>query len=218
MDKTYDKIFTALDTYVSEILPIKISINEENSKFQTDYDKYQEYSIGKLNEQEKILKKMILLEISRNLFTHSLPMGSAESCYNYLLEKIRNFIVNENDKTKKKKLYEILIRIEDSYNEYLLSGKVYWDNQQEKEQYKKFVDKYKNITSMQDETEKSKQKTIIFVKEDLKRVYKNKKQNKKIIDEYKNYLTELGAMKVYKNKCRTIQTKYIGVKKWSMQK
>ena len=217
-EKIYDKIFTALETYVSEILPIKISLSEENKKYQEDYDKYQEKSIGKLNEQEKIIKKMTLLEISRKFFTHSLPLGATENCYNWLLDNIRLSIVNETNKKKQENMYDVLINVLESYNNNLLEGKVYWDDQQAKEKYKNFSDKYHKILALEDENEKNEQRKIIFIKDDLQRVFLNQRKNMKIIAIYKKYLVELGAIKELKNKCTTKQEKYIGAKIWSMQK
>lgn len=216
-EKTFDKIFTALETYVSEILPIKISLNEENKKYQEDYDKYQERSIGKLNDIEKTIKKMTLLEISRKFFTHSLPLGATESCYNWLLDITRLSILNESDDNKRESIYNSLITILESYNNNLLDGKVYWDDQKEKEKYKEFSDKYHSILNIEDEKERNKQKKTLFIKDDLRRVYKDKK-NKKIISIYKAYLVSVGAMKELKNSCKTKQEKYIGAKTWSMQK
>ena len=218
-EKTYDKIFTAIETYISEILPVKISLNEENQKYQAEYDKYQEVSIGKLNEQEIILKKMTLLENSRKFFTHSLPLGATESCYMWLIDEAREGVVKEQPTQKQEKAYEILISIIENYNVNLLSGKVYWDNPEEKAEFRKIWDKYNNIIMIKDEEEKRKQKKILFLKQDLKRLYKNKRKNKKVISLYKDYLIEAGAMRQFKNSCKTtLDEKQKGAKKWNTQK
>ena len=60
-EKTFEKIFSSLETYVSEILPIKMSLDSENTKYKEEYEKYEEAALGKLNEQEKILKNMTLI-------------------------------------------------------------------------------------------------------------------------------------------------------------
>ena len=202
-DKTYEKIYGALETYISEILPIKISLNDENKKYQEDYEKYEEVSLGKLNEQEKIIKNMVLIGISRKFFTHSLPLGATEACYIYLIKEMREIICKENNKEKRKKAYNNLIRIIEDYNLKLLSTKVYWNNPNEKAEYKVFWDKYKELDKLDDEEEKQKQKLIIFLKEDIKKLYINKNKYKKIIKLHKEYLVELGAMRVLKNSCKT---------------
>ena len=203
-EKTFDKIFTGLETYVSEILPIKISLETGDMlKYQLEYEKYQEVSLGKLNEQEKILKNMTLIGISRTFFTHSLPLSATERCYIELMKKVREIIIKEKNKTKRKNAYETLVKVIEEYNLKLLSTKVYWDNPDEKAQYKTFWDKVIVANKIEDETEKYKQKLIIFLKEDIKKLSKNKRSYKKIIDIHKEYLIELGAMKILKNKCKT---------------
>lgn len=218
-EKTFDKIFGTLETYVSEILPIKIALKEENKKYQEEYDKYEEATIGKLNEQEKILKNMVLIGISRKFFTHSLPLGATEECYNWLIEQMRYIITMETNKKKQEKAYETLIKIIEDCNLKLLSTKVYWDNPIEKEQYKIFWNKYNEIQKIENKEEKQKQKTILFLKDDLKKLYKNKRKNKKILKIYTNYLVELGAMRVLKNSCKTSAYVLKGEKRvWNMQK
>ena len=202
-EKTYEKIFSILENYVSEILPIKISLNDENKKYSKEYETYEEVALGKLNEQEVILKNMTLIGISRQFFTHSLPLGATESCYIWLMKQIREIITKENNVEKRKRAYESLIKIIEDYNVKLLSGKVYWDNPEEKEAYKTFWNKYNQIITIEDEEEKQKQKLIVFLKEDIKKLYKNKTKYKKIINLHKEYLTELGAMRTVINKCKT---------------
>lgn len=46
-----------------------------------------------------------------------------------------------------------------------------------------------------------KEKEILFIKSDLKEVYKNETRYYRIIEFYKNKLVSLGAMKQLKNKC-----------------
>ena len=218
-EKTFEKIFSLLDNYLSEILPIKISLKEENQKYQQDYDKYEEVSIGKLNEQDVVIKKMILLDLSRKFFVHSLPLGATESCYLYLIESLRNFLLtSETNKSKKEKTYSNLIRVMENYYKNLVSGKVYWDNPTEKEEFKKWWDKYNSILEISNEEERNTKKGILFIKKDLKSLYLNESKNKKIINIYKQYLVELGAIRQIKNKCKTINAQLRGIKIWNTQK
>lgn len=216
--KTFEKIFLSIETYVSEILPIKISLESEDIiKYQKEYEKYQDVSIGKLNEQEKILKNMVLIGISRTFFTHSLPLAATERCYIELMKQAREVIVGEKNKAKRIRAYETLVKIIEEYNLKLLSTKVYWDNPDDKTKYKTFWDKYNEVNKMAEEEERNKQKLIIFLKEDIKKLYVNTKKYKKIIKLHKEYLVELGAMKILRNSCNTTEVKlegYIyGVKK-----
>lgn len=218
-DKTFEKIFSSIETYVSEILPIKMSLDTENSKYKEVYEAYEEVALGKLNEQEKILKNMTLIGISRTFFTHSLPLGATERCYIELMKEIRDIIVRENNKTKRKKAYKTLIKIIEDYNQKLLSTKVYWDNPEDKVKYKTFWDKYNDINKIEEEEKRETQKLILFLKEDIKKLYVNKRKYRKIINLHKEYLVELGAMRVLKNKCKTSEFSLKGEKqKWNMQK
>lgn len=216
--KTFEKIFLSIENYVSEILPIKISLESEDIiKYQKEYEKYQDVSIGKLNEQEKILKNMVLIGISRTFFTHSLPLAATERCYIELMKQAREVIIGEKNKAKRIKSYETLVKIIEEYNLKLLSTKVYWDNPDDKTKYKTFWDKYNEVNKIKDEEQRNKQKLIIFLKEDIKKLYINTKKYKKIIKLHKEYLVELGAMRILKNSCNTTEVKlegYIdGVKK-----
>lgn len=209
-EKTFEKIFSSIETYVSEILPIKISLDTENCKYKEEYEKYEEVALGKLNEQEKIIKNMALIGISRTFFTHSLPLAATERCYIELMKQVRKIIVRENNKTRRKKAYETLVKIIEEYNVKLLSTKVYWDNPDEKVKYKAFWDKVNEANKIEDEEEKYKEKLIIFLKEDIKKLYVNKRSYKKIINLHKEYLIELGAMRVLKNKCKTTDNSFRG--------
>lgn len=210
-EKTFEKIFSSIENYVAEILPIKISLEtSEMLKYQLEYEKYQEVSLGKLNEQEKILKNMTLIGISRTFFTHSLPLAATERCYIELMKQVREIIVKEKNKAKREKAYETLVKIIEEYNLKLLSTKVYWDNPDEKEKYKTFWDKVTKANKIENEEERYKQKLIIFLKENIKKLDKNKRTYKKIINMHKQYLIELGAMRVLKNKCKTTENRFYG--------
>lgn len=218
-DKTFDKIFAVLETYVTEILPIKISLNEENKKYQEDYEAYEEVSLGKLNDQEKILKNLALIRISRKFFTHSLPLSATEDCYMWLENKARNTIINETTVKKQEKAYDALIEIMEDYYQKILSTKVYWDDLEAKEQFKIFWNKYNEIKKINEASEKEKQKLILFLKDDLVKLNNNSRNNAKIIKMHKNYLVSLGAMKNMKNKCKSWQTSLKGEKRiWNTQK
>lgn len=218
-EKTFENIFGVLETYVTEILPIKISLNEENKKYQEDYESYEEVSLGKLNDQEKILKNMVLIGISRKFFTHSLPLSATEDCYKWLEDCVRNTIKAETNTKKQQKAYEALVKVIEDYSVKILSTKVYWDDIEEKEKFRAFWNKYNNILKIEDKVEKEKQKTILFLKDDLIKLYKNERKNKCLINVYKNYLISLGAMKNLKNSCKTNASTLKGAKLiWNTQK
>ena len=210
VENIYDKIFNTLESYISEILPIKLRINDSNEykAILQDYDKYESMTVGKLDEKDKIRKKIILLGISRSLFTHSLPLIAAEQCYIKLIKDVRNLIVKTDTKIKKNKAFELLIELIEEYNIRLLSTKVYWDKPEERQEYKKFWDKYNQIMKIENKKEQTKQKEILFLKNDLKKLNKSKNNYNKIIKQIKQKLVELGAMRQIKNSYKSINGSY----------
>jgi hypothetical protein len=110
---------------------------------------------------------------------------------------------------KREKAYTLLIKLIEEYNAKLLSTKVYWEKPAEREEYKEFWNKYKEIEKIKDKKEQQKQKEILFIKNDLKKVYHNENKYYKIIKFYKTKLVSLGAMRELKNSCVT-EGKYVG--------
>ena len=206
IDSTYNKIFSTLETYISDILPIKLRVsNKENYKnIIDDYERYESMLVGKLDERDRIRQKMVLLGISRELFTHSLPLIAAEQCYEKLINDVRNLIVNSKTKARRNTTFELLIELIEDYNIRLLSTKVYWDKPIEREEYKKFWNKYKEIKKIEDEKEQSEQKQVLFLKNELKQLNKNEESNNLIIKCVKQKLLELGAIRQIKNNCKTL--------------
>ena len=209
----YMKIFNTLEDYIQNILPIKIENNIDDKHLQeisNDYERYESYTIGKLDTRDNIEKNMILLGISRKLFTHSLPLIVAEQCYEKLLKDARTLVQDTKIATKREKAYSMLINLIEDYNVKLLSTKVYWETPKEREVYKKFWNKYKEISKLKetDFIEYVKQKEILFIKDDIKKLDKEKIDYSKIVKYYKRKLVDYGAMKELKNSCKS-QGQYI---------
>ena len=206
-DDVYKKIFSTIEEYVTSILPIKFQQeeNKKNKELVEDYDRYQRFLAGKLDDIDILEKNIVLLAISRQLFTHSLPLATAENCYIKLLKDARNLIIKYKETNKFTNIYNLLLKFIEEYNLKLLSTKVYWDKPDQRDKYKKFWSEYKNIETIQDETEKRNKKEILFIKYDLKALCKSKNNYEEIINIYKNKLVELGVMKTIKNKPGTIK-------------
>lgn len=211
----YEKIFQVLEEYITNVLPLKMEYEESDNYKQLidEYSKFENYTVGKLDQNEGIEKKMVLLSISRKLFTHSLPLVVAEQCYIKLLKDVRSLIVDTRVIKKQEKAYSLLIHLIEDYNVKLLSTKVYWDKLEKRDKYKKFWDKYKELDKLKEENpaEYIRQKEILFIRADLKEVYKNELKYEKIIKFYKNKLTALGTMKSLRNTCRS-EGSFIGRK------
>lgn len=210
IDSIYDKIFNSLEAYISEVLPIKLKLDEkdEYKNIVDDYGKYESLLVGKLDERDKIRRKEILLGISRCLFTHSLPLIAAEQCYIKLIKDTRKLLLKSEGKARKERTFELLIELIEDYNIRLLSTKVYWDKPQEREEYKQFWSKYNQIKQIEDSEEALKQKQILFLKNDLKKLYQSKNNYSKIIKEIKQKLVELGAIRQIKNSYKNVIGNY----------
>ena len=199
-DEVYNKIFSTVEEYITEILPIKMEKDPENVIYQgiaEDYKNFERFSVGKLDQNDILEKNMILLSISRKLFTHSLPLVVAEQCYEKLLMDCRTLIMDTKVVRKQEKAYGLLMNIKDDYILKLLSTKIYWDKPQEKDEYKKFEAEYKGINKAKEANylEYSKQKEILFLKDEIKKVYKDENRYWRIIRFYKNKLVKYGEMR-----------------------
>ena len=200
----YEKIFSAVEEYITDILPIKMRQEPDNKLYKDiveDYKNFERFTVGKLDQNDVIEKNMILLGISRQLFTHSLPLVVAEQCYNKLLVDTRTLIMDTKINRKQEKAYSLLINLIDDYNLRLLSTKIYWDKPSDRENYKKFYEEYKKINALKEKNylEYSKQKEILFLRAELKEAYKNINRYYRIIKFYKRKLVKFDVMKELKN-------------------
>lgn len=211
----YTKIFYTLEEYIQNILSLKIEKNyDENLKnIISEYEKYETYTVGKLDTKDGIEKNMVLLGISRKLFTHSLPLIVAEQCYEKLLKDARMLVQDTKIAVKREKAYSMLINLIEDYNIKLLSTKVYWESSKEKDEYKKFWNEYKEISKLKetDFIEYIKRKEILFIKNDMKKLNNQKTDYSKIIKYYKRKLIDYGVMRQIKNSFKS-EGKYIKVK------
>lgn len=203
-NKIYLNIFDTLDEYVEKIIPIKLDVAKENELIllNKEYSKYERFTVGKLDEKDKLEKNVVLLGISRELFTHSLPLVVAEQCYMFLIESVRKLIINTKNKEKTEEVYNMLLSILKEFNSKLLSTKIYWQNPNDREEYKDFWNKYNN-------EENDAKKEILLLKRELKEVNKSTNDYTKLIKYYKEKLVEYGAMRSLKNKVKYINGRYI---------
>ena len=210
----YTKIFYTLEEYIQNILTLKMKIQpeEEFKDIVDDYEKFESYTVGKLDTRDNIEKNMILLGISRKLFTHSIPLIVAQQCYEKLLKDARILVQDTKMAAKREKAYSMLINLIEDYNVRLLSTKVYWENMQERDKYKKFWDKYKEISKLKDTdfVEYIRQKEILFIKNDMKKIEDSKIDYSKITTYYKRKLVDYGVIRELKNSYKT-QGKYTGI-------
>lgn len=199
----YTKIFYTLEEYIQNILSLKLKKDEKSEYLDIvlDYEKYERYTVGKLDIKDNIEKNMILLGISRKLFTHSLPLVVAEQCYEKLLKDARILVQDTKIATKREKAYSMLINLIEDYNVKLLSTKVYWDDINKRDEYKEFWNKYRELLKLKDVDfiEYIKQKEVLFIKNDMKKLSNSKIDYTKIIKYYKRKLVDYGAIREIKN-------------------
>ena len=201
----YTKIFYTLEEYIQNILSLKIKIGTDNGVKDVikEYENYETYTVGKLDTKDNIEKNVLLLSISRKLFTHSLPLIVAIQCYEKLLKDARILVQDTKISTKRERAYSMLINLFEDYYVKLLSTKVYWENQKEREEFKEFWSKYKEIGQLKETNfiEYVRQKEILFIKNDMKKISQAdvKTDYSKLITYYKRKLIDYGAMRELKN-------------------
>lgn len=203
-DEVYNKIFDTLERYIENILPLKMKQDPDNKVYKEileDYQSFERFTVGKLDQNDTIEKNMILLSLSRKLFTHSLPLIVAEQCYEKLLNDVRSLIVDTKVVRKQEKAYSLLITLIEEYNVKLQSTKVYWEKPTEREEYKDFYKQYLAIQKGKERNyiDYSKDKQVLFLRNDLKKLRKEPNRYYKIIQFYCAKLVELDAMKNLKN-------------------
>lgn len=195
----YIKIFNTLEEYIKNILTLKINIEgkEKYKDILKDYEKYEAFTVGKLDQRDQIEKNMFLLGISRKLFTHSLPLTVAEQCYMKLLKDARSLVQDTKIATKREKAYNMIINLIEDYNIKLLSTKVYWENMKEREKFKIFWKQYQDISKLKetDFIEYIKRKEVLFIKDDMKKIRLEKYDYSRLIKYYKRKLVDYEVMK-----------------------
>lgn len=198
----YSEIFATLEEYIEKILPLKMEKDTEETfkDITKDYEKYQSFTVGKLDTRDNIEKNMLLIGISRKLFTHSIPMAVAEQCYKKLLKDARTLVQDTKIATKREKAYSMLIKVMETYYTKLLVTKVYWERPQEREKFKEFINKYKQIETLKetDFIEYIRQKEVLFIKNDMPKLHEDKTDYSKLAKYYKRKLVDYDAMREIK--------------------
>ena len=201
----YTKIFYTLEEYIQKILSLKIRIKKDNNinDVMKEYENYETYTVGKLDAKDTIEKNVLLLSISRKLFTHSLPLIVAIQCYEKLLKDARILVQDTKIAVKREKAYSMLINLFEDYNVKLLSTKVYWEDTKEREEFKAFWKQYKEICKLKETNfiEYVRQKEILFIKNDMKKISQpgEKTDYSKLITYYRRKLIDYGAIRELKN-------------------
>ena len=201
----YTKIFYTLEEYIQNILALKIRIGNDTVAKDVikEYENYETYTVGKLDTKDNIEKNVLLLNISRKLFIHSLPLIVAIQCYEKVLKDARILVQDTKIATKRERAYSMLINLFEDYNVKLLSTKVYWENPKDREEFKTFWNQYKEICKLKETNfiEYVRQKEVLFIKNDIKKIQEGntKTDYSKLITYYKRKLIDYGALRELKN-------------------
>ena len=163
----YDKVFEVLDEYVRNIVSLKKITDEDIVKL---YSMYETYEVGKLDQIDTLDKRMILIAMSRKLFTHSLPLVIAEKMYVRTLKDIRNLIVDTKISRKRENAYQLLLKAMEQYVDRLLSVKMYWNSDSDRNFFVEFGLKRKEIDNLRntDHNLYDLKRQILFIKADMK--------------------------------------------------
>ena len=209
----YDKIFEVLHEYVRNIVSLKKSNDEDIAKL---YSMYETYEVGKLDQVDSLDKRMILIAMSRKLFTHSLPLVIAEKMYIRTLKDIRNLIVDTKIARKRENAYQLLLKAMEQYVDRLLAVKMYWNSDSDKNFFVEFGVKRKEIDNLRntDHNLYDMKRQILFIKADMKFLKKYGEKYYRIIKFYKSKLAELGNVKCISNSYKKMDgdIKFIKVK------
>ena len=203
----YDKVFEVLDEYVRNIVSLKKMTDEDIVKL---YSMYETYEVGKLDQIDTLDKRMILIAMSRKLFTHSLPLVIAEKMYVRTLKDIRNLIVDTKISRKRESAYQLLLKAMEQYVDRLLSVKMYWNSDSDRNFFVEFGLKRKEIDNLRntDHNLYDLKRQILFIKADMKFLKKYGDKYYRIIKFYKSKLSELGNLKCLKNSYKKFDKVY----------
>ena len=138
-------------------------------------------------------------------------MVAAEQCFLNLIDKARIAIENSFIEAEQFELYQLLLDLIESYHINILSQKVYWDTQSERDMHKKLWDDYKETQKLEriDFDEFKRKREILFVNYDLKEMKKSKKKYDILRAYYIERMKQLHALRELKNHSKGWTGKWI---------
>lgn len=175
--QTYSHIYNLIEDYIKKVLPYEEE-TETNKRIMEIY-KNQIITIDTYNKKSysEIKRSVLLLEISKFIFAYSLPMVALDQCYQELIESARIAVMNTFLDADKFEVYQLLLDLLESYNVNVLSKKIYWDTDLEKEEYIKFFNKYTEFKKLEriDYAEYIRLREVHFIMNDLSKIKGDKK-------------------------------------------
>jgi len=199
--QTFQHIYQLIEDYIKDILPY---LEETETKkrilnvYQTQILTVDIYTKKTYNE---LKKNMLLLELSKYMFAYSLPMVALDQCYQELIHDSKIAIMNTYIDADKFETYQLLIDLFESYHKNVLSKKIYWDSDAQKEEFIRFSNQYHEFKKLEriDYSEYMRLREIHFIMNDLKAI-KNDKQYDELRSYYRERMKQQKGFRRLKNR------------------
>lgn len=201
----YDSVYNLIEDYIKNILPL-FPETKDYTQVIEDYKKHV-LTIDSFAKKEynDLRRKLVLLGFGKTLFVYSLPTIAAEQCYLEIIRAARTYLANYFIEADKYEAYQVLLDAIEEYNDNILIKKSYWKTPNEEEQYKKFNEKWSELKKLAriDYDDFKKQREILFVKNDLKYMKKEKIKLDEVRNYYRDRMLQLDALRKLANKYQT---------------
>ena len=198
----YEAIYSIIDTYIKEALPI-LPEKEERNGIIKDYKKYVS-AIDSYDRKDflELRKRLTLLGFAKNLFEYSFPVVAQEQCYLEIIEIARRLVANYFTDSEKYAAYEVLLDAIEEYIENVLAYKVYWPSEVEKQEYKSLEEEWLVMKKLAriDYDCYLRKREVLFINYDQKCMKRAGINIPEIKEYYKERLIIRHALRVLKNK------------------
>lgn len=200
-DEKYSKIYGLIENYIKSVLPHVEKLDSRDKIIEAYKNLVTSIDVYSKKKSDEIRRNKVLLEISRELFTYSLPMIAAEQCFLDLIQKTRIAIENSFIDAEQFELYQLLLDLLESYHGNVLSQKVYWETQKEREAHQKIWGELKESKKLEriDYDEYKRKREIIFLKDELKILKETKSKLDKLKIYYIDRIKQLHGLREFKN-------------------
>ena len=209
-EKVFNKIYNLTEEYILNFLPYL----EQTEETKLVSEAYQNY-VGKIDtfarkDFNDIKRALHLLELTRRLFTYSLPTLAAEECYLSILDKARTIIANTYISADKFETYQLLLDTIESYNFNVLSQKVVWDNEDEKEKYQIFWEQFLEYKKLEriDFDEYKRLREVLFITREIKQIKKMQKDYTSLLLYYRERMRQQKGLRCFKNSQKKLGGKW----------
>lgn len=205
-EKVFSKIYNLVEDYIINFLPYLEQTKETkliSEAYKNYVEKIDNFARKDFND---IKRELHLLELARKVFVYSLPTLAAEECYMSIMEKARIIISNTYISADKFETYNLLLDTIESYNYNILSKKVIWDNDEEKETYKKFWNQFEMYKKLEriDFDEYKRLREVLFITKEIKEIKKQNKDYSNLLAYYRERMRQQKGLRNVKNSVKKI--------------